>query len=434
MDTKLSPDDGYTAVIGLGYVGLPLAAALAAAGSRVVGIDQDPAVRAAVEAGTPLFREPGLPELLAEVSDRFTVTDKLPDARPGAVIVCVGTPPEPGTNQANLTHLRSAVGMFAHAVDAHCPVVIRSTVPVGTCREVVLPELKAHQDAPLLAFCPERTIQGRALAEIRSLPQIIGGLDQRAAAAASRLLAPVVPERITVSSLETAEMIKLVCNSHTDLIYGFGNEVALIAEALGLDASEVIASANLRYPRPDIARPGFVGGSCLVKDPYMLLDAARRAGHEATLVASARALNERVPEHAVQQVLTALAARGVDLADATVIVCGIAYKGRPETDDVRGSAATSVQNLLANRVARLLGHDFVVADSRVSAMGFEPSELADGLSKADAVLLLSDHPGYALPDVAGLLASSPVVFDMWGMWEDALADTAGIEYMRLGRG
>ncbi|MDF3292655.1 nucleotide sugar dehydrogenase [Streptomyces silvisoli] len=434
MVTERHTDDGYTAVIGLGYVGLPLAAALATAGSRVVGIDNDPTVRAAIQAGAPLFREPGLPELLADTVDRFSVVDALPDARPGAVIVCVGTPPEPKTHQANLAHLRAAVDMFAHLVDENCPVIIRSTVPVGTCRDVVLPRLTAHQPAPLLAFCPERTIQGTALAEIRSLPQIIGGLDERSTAAARQLLAPVMPDQITVSSMEAAEMAKLVCNAHTDVIYGFGNEVAMIAEGLGLDANEVIASANLRYPRPDISRPGFVGGSCLVKDPYMLLAAARRAGHQADMVASARALNERVPEHAVHRVLRALAARGRDLAEATVMICGIAYKGTPETDDVRGSAATPTQAILAGRVARLIGHDFVVGDDRIAAMGFEPSELADGLSKADAVLLLSDHPGYDRPDVAGLLASSPVVFDMWGMWQHSLASTAGVEYLRLGRG
>jgi UDP-N-acetyl-D-mannosaminuronic acid dehydrogenase len=433
--TEEDIDAGYIAVIGLGYVGLPLAASLAAAGARVVGIDTDPAVLTAVRAGTPLFREPGLPELLAELSDgHLILDDKLPDQAPRAVIVCVGTSPAPGSNTPNLRHVLAAVDMFADKVTDDCTVVIRSTVPVGTCREHVLPRLAAHTAAPLLAFCPERTIQGTALAEIDSLPQIVGGLDERSVASARALLAPVMADRITVSTLETAEIIKLVCNAHTDLIYGFGNEIAAIAEGLGLDANEVIASANLRYPRPDIARPGFVGGSCLVKDPYMLIEAARRSGYHAPMVAAAREVNEALPEQVVDRVTAALNARGRDLADATVLVCGIAYKGKPETDDVRGSAATTVVAALSGRVARLTGHDFVVPPGRISAMGLEPVALDDGLPKADAVLLLSDHPGYAVPDIAAQLSSAPVVFDVWGTWQEPLAGSADIEYLRLGRG
>lgn len=425
----------YVAVIGLGYVGLPLAASLAASGTRVVGIDTDPRVRDAARAGEPLLREPGIPEMLASLDEgQLTFSDKLPDEPPRAVIVCVGTSPDPETNKPNLRHVEAAVDMIAQSVTDDCTVIIRSTVPVGTCRDVVLPRLRAHTPRPLLAFCPERTIQGTSLAELHSLPQIVGGLDERSAQAANALLAPVMPDRVTVTSMESAEMVKLVCNAHTDLIYGFGNEIALIAEGHELDANEVIDAANLRYPRPDISRPGYVGGSCLVKDPYMLMQAARQAGHHAPMVAAAREINELVPRHAVARAVDELNRRERPLAEATVLVCGIAYKGRPETDDVRGSAAAVVQAELAGRVGQLLGHDFVVAPERIAAMGFHPADLIDGLRKADVVLLLSDHPRYVRDDIAAALASAPVVFDMWGLWQQPLAKAADIAYMRLGRG
>ncbi len=271
----------------------------------MVGIDTDPRVRDAARAGEPLLREPGIPEMLASLDEgQLTFSDKLPDEPPRAVIVCVGTSPDPETNKPNLRHVEAAVDMIAQSVTDDCTVIIRSTVPVGTCRDVVLPRLRAHTPRPLLAFCPERTIQGTSLAELHSLPQIVGGLDERSAQAANALLAPVMPDRVTVTSMESAEMVKLVCNAHTDLIYGFGNEIALIAEGHELDANEVIDAANLRYPRPDISRPGYVGGSCLVKDPYMLMQAARQAGHHAPMVAAAREINELVPRHAVARLLT----------------------------------------------------------------------------------------------------------------------------------
>ncbi|WP_326638730.1 nucleotide sugar dehydrogenase [Nonomuraea fuscirosea] len=435
MVVEPDEDSAYVAVIGLGYVGLPLAASLAAAGIRVVGIDTDPRVRDAARAGRPLLREPGIPRLLAGLDERqLTFREKLPDEPPQAVIVCVGTSPDTESDQPNLRHVEAAIDMIAPSVTDDCVVIVRSTVPVGTCREVVLPRLRAHTPRPLLAFCPERTIQGTSLAELHTLPQIVGGLDERSVKAASELLAPVMPDRVTVSSLEAAELVKLVCNAHTDLIYGFGNEIALIAEGHALDANEVIDAANLRYPRPDISRPGYVGGSCLVKDPYMLMRAARQAGHHAPMVAAAREINELVPRHVVARAVTELERRGRPLADATVLVCGIAYKGRPETDDVRGSAAAVVQAQLTGRVARLLGHDFVVAPERIAAMGLHPTPLMDGLRKADVVLLLSDHPRYVRDDIAAALTSAPVVFDMWGLWQEPLTDAADIAYMRLGRG
>ncbi len=438
VSAEQNTDPGYVAVIGLGYIGLPLAASLAATGLRVVGVDTSPDVRAAIQAGRPLFHEPGLEELLARLSDEdFTVTDRLPAGDPRAIIVCVGTAADAESKQPDLRHLESAVDHLAPHVTEGCLVIIRSTIPVGTCRRTVLPRLAEQVAAPLLAFCPERTIQGTALAELRSLPQVIGGLDGASAEAARKLLSPLAPDQVIVSSLEAAEMVKLVNNAHTDLIYGFGNEVALLAERFGVDAREVIDGANIRYPRPDLSRPGFVGGSCLVKDPYLLLHAGQQAGYHAPMVAAARAVNESVPHRAVDRVLAALAAQGRELADAKVLVCGIAYKGRPETDDVRGSAASTVHARLRDRVGQLAGHDFVVGTENIAAMGFHPVDLTDGLKDADAVFVLTDHPDYGRldgPDLLATTAARPVVFDMWGVLETQLAGLDTVTYLRLGRG
>jgi UDP-N-acetyl-D-mannosaminuronic acid dehydrogenase len=433
------PDGGQVGVLGLGYVGLLLALSLARQGRAVVGVDSSPRVRAELRAGRPQFFEPGLDELLtAESGRRFTVADRLPDTPLDAVIICVGTAVHPVTKRPDLGDLRAALEHVAEHVGDDTLVVVRSTVPVGTTRDVIVPRLRERVARPLVAFCPERTIQGQALAEIVSLPQVIGADDERSLARARELFAPVAPDQVTVSSLAAAEMVKLACNSHTDLIYGFGNEIALMSEALGLDADEVIAAANLRYPRPDLSRPGYVGGSCLIKDPHLLRHSAEQAGYRPPMVLAARHVNELVPSVVADHVLTALAAKGCPPDEATVLVCGMAYKGRPETDDVRGSAAVEVAAALRGRVARLLGHDFVVAPERIEGLGYRPAELPAGLADADALLVLIDHPRYAEQlrheVVRKQMRSPAVVVDLWGVLADELADAPDVEYRRFGHG
>lgn len=429
---------GYVAVVGLGYVGLPLAVSFAAAGRRVVGTEASPTVRQAVRERRAPFFEPGLDAALAALPEgSLIVSGTLPDEPPDAVVICVGTPIDRAADAPDLTNLAAAVDAVAPRIGPQTLVVVRSTVPVGTCRRMVLPRLRERHPAPLLAFCPERLIQGTALTEISSLPQIIGGLDERSARRAAELHAALGPDQITVSSLEAAEMIKLICNAHTDVLYGFGNEVALMATALGLDADELIRSANLRYPRPDLARPGYVGGSCLTKDPYLLLHSTTSAGYRPPLVEAARRLNESVPDRLAELLLDELTQAGVTPSRAKVLVCGIAYKGRPTTDDVRGSAAVSVARLLSGAVATLAGHDVRVPPEQVKALGYEPVALDDGLDGADAVLLLTDHEEYeelTVDVLRSLLRGPRLVVDVWGLLHGELSNAPDLRYVRFGHG
>lgn len=450
-DKRTESGQGYVAVIGLGYVGLPLAATLAAH-RRVVGVDTSPAVRAALREGRTPFYEPGLAQLLDGLRPgSLSIAERLPDEPPDTIVICVGTPVDPDTRRPDMRALEAAAELAAEHASPETLVVVRSTVPVGTGRRTVLPKLRERVAEPLLASCPERTIQGQAIAEIRSLPQIVGGIDRRSADRASALFAPVTDNRVIVSSTEAAEMIKLICNAHTDVIYGFGNEVALIADSLGLDAVELVEAANLGYPRPDLSRPGFVGGSCLTKDPYMLMGVSEAAGHRPAIVRAAREVNEAIPGYVVSRVMDALSARETvaaragaagtaetaGAAGAKVLVAGIAYKGRPETDDVRGAASPQIARELRDRVGTLSGHDFVVAPERIAALGYDPATLEEGLAGADALILLTDHPKYGLLDRAYLLGRmrpDPVVFDMWGVLHEQLAGAAGVTYLGLGRG
>ena len=434
---------GDVLVVGLGYVGIGLAVTLADVGYRVYGVERNASVAERLSRGEPHLLEPGLAARLQDLLPyRLIVGTEFPDVLPGTVVVCVGTPVDVNTGTSDLRQLDSVARALAERMGENTLVVLRSTVPIGTTRNFVGSILSSRVREPLLAFCPERTIQGAAIEELRSLPQIVSGVSETAKTRAAELFAAISPEVVPVSSLEAAETIKLICNAHTDLIYGFGNEVAFIAEALGLDADELIRSANLKYPRPDLSRPGFVGGSCLIKDPYHLVYSSQAAGYTPEMVLSARRLNESAPVRATTRVLDSLCQHGRDLARAKVLLCGIAYKGRPETDDTRGTPAELVAGALAGKVGRVVGHDFVVTPEQISRLGIEPSSLEEGFDGADAVMVLIDHPGYGEIDLDSLLPTMvqpPVIYDAWGMLAPRLAGSngtsaSGLTYMKLGRG
>jgi len=435
---RADEDISDVAVIGLGYVGLILAVVMARAGLRVVGVDSDPAVAATIRGGNAPFFEPGLAAELASLpAGQLTVRTLVPAVLPSAVVICAGTSVDPVSRQPDLTSFDLAVDAVAASLGPDTLVIVRSTVPVGTCRQRVLPKLARRQAAPLLAACPERTIQGRAMTEVRQLPQVIGGLDARSAQRAGQLLLRVAPRQTVVSSLEAAELVKLINNVHTDMIYGFGNEVALLASTLGLDAGELINAANAGYPRPDLSRPGYVGGSCLTKDPYLLMHSVQGANVSLPLTAAAREVNEAVPRQVTEQVIAALRETGRPLATAKVLVCGMAYKGWPETDDVRGSAAAELARLLTGRVGVLAGHDFLVPGDRISQLGFQATSLEEGLCQADAAVILIEHPGYARLDasvIGSVMRPPAVVFDMWGLLQPALENSDKVRYVRWGRG
>ena len=423
-------------VVGLGYVGLTLAVTLAKKGFTVFGADRVPRVVEALAAGRPHLFEPGVEEAWrAFLGERLHVATALPRAPLDAIVLCVSTPVESATHAPDLEGLRAA----ARAVAAGCApdtlVIVRSTVPVGASRGVVLPELLARWGRARLAFCPERTIQGQALRELEQLPQVVGGLDDASAEAAAALFARVTPRVVRVSSLEAAELVKLVNNCHTDLIYSFGNEVALLAERAGLDPLEVIRAANVDYPRPDLSRPGYVGGGCLSKDPYILLASGKALGHEPWLVGRARALNEYLPGHAARHFLALLGQARGGLDGARVALLGFAYKGWPPTDDMRGAPVLAMLEVFREARLTLVGHDFLVAPQIIRDLGVEPRPLEHVFDGADGVLVVTDHPEYAKLDLGAALAQlrrPALVYDSWRILDEAAVRAAGIRYAAIG--
>ncbi|MFY9462611.1 MAG: nucleotide sugar dehydrogenase [Candidatus Sungiibacteriota bacterium] len=428
-------------VIGMGYVGLTLALVLAKKGFRVHGVEARPELAAKLQGGKPHFYERGLEPLLGAClkSGAFSVSESIPaDAAMDVFIVAVGTPLDQATKAPMIDALQSAADSISGQARDGALVILRSTVPVGMTRSAVLPILRhTAQKNIFLAFCPERTIEGKALEELEYLPQIVGGLDEESARRAESIFERVTSKVIRVSSLEAAEMTKLIDNSYRDLCFAFANEIAVIARHLGLDGVEVIRAANDGYPRTNVASPGFCGGLCLKKDPQILALSAEAAGYRPRLVRAARQVNEDMHHYAAVRIAHHLKAVGKDIASAKIFISGFAFKGRPETDDIRDSPTLEVlaelRGLGARRVA---GHDFVVASGVIASLGVEPVSLMEGFRGTDCVMFMNNHASYESVDLTEylpLLSPDALIFDGWRLFDEALIKKyKGLHYETLG--
>jgi UDP-N-acetyl-D-mannosaminuronic acid dehydrogenase len=313
---------------------------------------------------------------------------------------------------------------------------LRSTVSIGTTRNIVLPEILRHTQRFGLAFCPERTIEGKAIPEMRSLPQVVGGLDKESAERAESIFRLITPKIVRVSSLEAAEMIKLINNTYRDLTFAFANEVALIAERMGLSASEMIHAANVDYPRSNVAQPGFVGGPCLEKDALILIDSLRKIDFKPKVIEEARKINQALPDHVATRIIQELRGLRRSSVHAKILITGFAFKGRPATEDVRGSAAIPLMRRLQSSRVEVWGHDFVTPEKVIADLGARACTLEEGFEGADGVVIMNNHPGYqtaGIPELARRLQAPALLFDSWGLFTpEQFRGVSGLHYGTLG--
>jgi UDP-N-acetyl-D-mannosaminuronic acid dehydrogenase len=430
--------DQNICILGLGYVGLTLAAVMAAKGLKVFGVDINSDLIKELNSGHPHFFEQGLGGIINHhLHKQLKFFTEIPSDNFRAFIITVGTPLLPGTRTPNLSYLCSAARSVASHLSNESIVILRSTVPIGATRGIVLPILKKEHTQVHLAFCPERTVEGRALEEIQTLPQIIGGLDQESTDRSIAIFRELTPLIIPVSSLETAEMIKLLDNSYRDLTFAFANQIAELCKTVGVDSSEVIEAGNRGYARNRVPTPGYVGGACLEKDPYLLSYSVKPYGINTALVQIAREINESVPQKVAQQIYCLLTKYGKNPKKAKVFLTGIAFKGRPQTDDLRGSPSLAlIEALYRLDVKHLVVHDFVVPEKSLTDRGLSPIALEAGFSGADAVIIGNNHLSYESLNVHHHLAKAhlPVIFfDSWRLYDPAsFPADSGIHYDGLG--
>ena len=413
-------------MLGLGFVGLTLAAIMAEVGFHVIGIEISQNVRDQLSTGRAHFHEPGLSEALrrAIASGRFEAHEAIPpECRATVYIITVGTPLSPN-GHVNLDSVSRIAQQLAGRLKDGDLIVLRSTVKIGTTEHVVRPILSGSGKRFQIAFCPERTVEGQALAELRFLPQIIGAPDHDTVMRAVQLFSFITPTVVRVSNAETAELIKLIDNGRRDLMFGYANEVARICDSIGVSAAEVIRSGRFGYTRTDLPMPGPVGGPCLSKDSHILAESLDQFGISPEITVSARHVNERQPSEIVSFLQKAAAAETNFPAAPRIALLGIAFKGRPATDDVRGTMAVPIRSSLAKAFpsASFVAHDPVVDAATLRSLDVEPvSRIEDAFAKTSIALILNNHPAYeAMPIemLAQTMALPAVIYDCWNNFID----------------
>lgn len=414
--------NGTVAVLGLGYIGLPTAAILATAGLRVIGMDVNPRVVDAVNAGEVPFTEPELGITVAGAVSRGLLSAQLTVPSADAYIVAVPTPFEKDKS-ADLSYIRSAAAQMAPRLRGGELVILESTSPPGTTGLMAEEILKARPDLSLdgkdgrsvvlFAHCPERVLPGRIMSELVSNDRIVGGLTPEATEAAAVLYRTFCKGEIHLTDARTAELAKLAENAYRDVNIAFANELSMISDGLGVDVWELIELAN-KHPRVSILNPGpGVGGHCIAVDPWFIVSADPE---NARLIRSARIVNDAKPAHVLGKVLEA--AEGAE--EPVIAVLGLAFKA--DVDDFRESPAVEITAGLSRALpgAHLLiaePHADTLPEALANAHNAQLTGTAEALEAAEIVLLLVDHQHFR--DIGSAELQGKKIIDTRGFWPAA---------------
>ncbi|MBI3608045.1 MAG: nucleotide sugar dehydrogenase [Nitrospirae bacterium] len=399
-------------VIGLGYVGLPLAVEFAKAGFHVVGIDVDDRKVSSLSAGRSYVRDVPSREVKEVIASGYfsATTDFSVLKRLDAVSICVPTPLTK-TKDPDISYIAAATEQVARYLPSGQLVVLESTTYPGTTNEVVLPELAKGKKRVgrdfFLAFSPERTDPGNPVYATRNTPKIIGGVTPRCTALAVALYRHAVDTVIPVGSTQSAEMVKLLENTFRAINIGLANEVALMCRTLGIDVWEVIDAAATKpygfmpfYPGPGL------GGHCIPIDPLYLSWKLKTFSYNARFIELASEINTKMPEHVVELVGGALNRVKKSVNGTKLLILGVAYKRN--VDDVRESPALDIIRLLRAQGARVAYSDPFVPTLEVGSGEILTSTKPDRVGRYDAVIIVTDHSAF---DYAAIVKQAKLVVD-----------------------
>jgi UDP-N-acetyl-D-glucosamine dehydrogenase len=413
-----APDAKAVGIVGLGYVGLPLALAFAKAGRRVIGFDIDPAKPAAIHSGTSYIRTiPSADVAAATATGRLdATTDFSRVAETSAVILCVPTPLD--------QHLEPDLSYVRSTLDAVCPhltpghvVSLESTTYPGTTEEEVVPRLRARGLEPgrdvFVVYSPEREDPGNASFTTARIPKVVGGLTPACLAAGVALYQAAFETLVPVSSCKVAELTKLLENIYRAVNIGLVNEMKVVATAMGIDIWEVIRAAATKpfgftpfYPGPGL------GGHCIPIDPFYLTWKAREVGVTTRFIELAGQVNRSMPEYVVHRTMLALNERGKAVKGSRILLVGLAYK--PNVDDKRESPTFELMDRFADLGADVAYHDPYIPEigptrehARWQGLASVPWSRAD-VAACDAVVIATNH---RVLDLAALADWAELVID-----------------------
>lgn len=412
---RLRTRQAQVAVIGLGYVGLPLATVFGEAGFRVIGIDVDARKVEALQNGLSYIQDVPSEQIarLVQNGRLRATTDFAALAQVDAVSICVPTPLRK-TGDPDLSYILAATQELAKYIHPGMVIVLESTTYPGTTRELMLPKLseasglKVGEDF-FLCFSPERVDPGRKDWTTYNTPKVIGGITPACTEVATTWYSQAIQTVIPVSSAETAEMTKLLENTFRMINIGLVNEMAIMCERLGVDVWEVIEAAATKPFGFMKFTPGpGLGGHCIPIDPLYLSWKMKVLNYTARFIELASEINTNMPRYVVYRLMDALNERGRAIKGTRVLVLGAAYK--PDVDDIRESPALDVIGLLHQKGALVSYHDpYIPSLETHDGLRLKcVPDLMEAVRQADAVVIITNHKVY---DYAAILDAAKFIFD-----------------------
>jgi UDP-N-acetyl-D-glucosamine dehydrogenase len=413
---KLRNKEARVAVLGLGYVGLPLAVVFGEAGFHVTGIDPDSRKVDSLNQGVSY-----IPDVKTEAVEKLVksghltaTTDFSVLQEMDAVSICVPTPLRQ-TGDPDMSFIISATDELAKYMHKGVVVVLQSTTYPGTTREVLLPRLGEEQGLTVgedwfLAFSPERVDPGREDYTTKNTPKVMGGITEACGEVATAWYEGAIDNVYRVSSAEAAEMAKLLENTFRMINIGLVNELAIMCERLGVDVWEVIdAAATKPFGFMKFTPGPGLGGHCIPIDPLYLSWKMKSFNYNARFIELASEINTNMPRYVVSRVMEALNDLGKALKGSKVLVLGAAYK--PDIDDVRESPALDVIGLLKQKGALVEYHDPYIPHIHHETDDWHMDSVKDvmaSVKEADAVVIITNHSVY---DYKAIVESAKFVFD-----------------------
>ena len=400
---KIENRTARVAVIGLGYVGLPLAVGFARAGYRVTGVDVDQDKVASLNAGNSYILDVasdviaplGKAGLLAGTTDYSVLTEI------DAISICVPTPLGK-SKDPDISYIVSASDEISRYVRPGMLIVLESTTYPGTTEEIILPSitkdgLEVGQDL-FLAFSPERVDPGNTVWKISNTPKVIGGVTDACQQVAAALYQKIIHKVVPVSSTRAAEMVKLLENTFRAVNIALVNEMAIMCDKLDVDVWEVIQAAATKpfgfmpfYPGPG------VGGHCIPLDPHYLSWKLKTLNYNARFIELAGEINSHMPDYVVGKVMDALNAEGKPVKGSRILLLGVAYK--PDIADVRESPALDVIRLLQAKGGEVDYHDPFIPTLDREGLDMVSVDLDSALPEADCVVIVTNHSVYEWPRI-----------------------------------
>ncbi len=430
--------DKKITIFGLGYVGLTLALCMSKNGFEITGFDINKNLISNLKKGNSHFYEQKLDYLLKNEKKKINFSNSINNSKSDCYILSVGTPIK--NYRPNLKYITDAIKQICSILKEGDLIVLRSTLPIRTTDDVIIPLIyKIKKFKPgidyFIGFAPERTIEGNAIDELENNPQIIGANDLVSFEKTAKIFNKITKSIIKVENIKSAEFAKLVDNSYRDHKFAFSNQLIAPCEKLKINLNSIIKAVNFGYGRNDIAKPSpGVGGPCLSKDPYIFFSSLN-INKNKLIVKNARNINENIPLYVFNKTMKLIKKTKINKKNIKFFFLGLAFKGHPETSDVRDSTSIKIIKYFF-KFKNIYCYDPVLNTSEIKKLGFKYSGINSGFKNADVIIFLNNHKSFELLNIENLLRKTKkpsILIDTWNMLDEKkIKQLKSVVYSGLG--